>query len=225
MKTIFVWLLAASWLLSACGPQLEATPKVASSASICSTGTEFTPGDKVDLGETAEFSAVLDTSGGSNPSATMMVILPETEFPSSGGVLPKDGKVSIISWGTRVVVRVANCGGRYYYSAELAEAVDPNRDTICGAGFAGPTKSWPFLDRILLYRPGNSEEVWLYTGSGDPTLMRFNEGQATGSGLVKRPLDGKTVQMEVPVTGGKLTVVIKNCSQVLYYNASWRAGS
>lgn len=225
MKTILVWLLAAGWLLAACGPQVAATPEVVSSASICSNGVEFTPGDKIDLGKTTEFSAALDTHDGHfEDSATLTIFLPDGEFSPSGSILSQDGETTSLMWGEWAVVSVKNCSGKYFYLSELTEPAEPVRDAVCGAGFGGPAKRFPFFDQILLFRPVSGEEVWLYTGIGSPVLIgRGIDGSMT-SVEVERPNAGQTTISYIPTETGVLEVAVKNCDKILYYAAIWRFG-
>jgi len=226
MKTIYVGLVAAGLLLTACGQQMAATPTAASDENICLTGTEFVPGETIFLGSTADFAAILRTTkGGFESSATLYLILPDGSFPPSGSVLPKEGETIRMEWKNLVGVTIANCDGRYRYTGFVREVELPARDA-CAADFGGPLKPWPFSDRILLYRPGGLEEVWLFSGSSSSlSLLRRNSDNRVAGLDVTRPLDGKSTLTLMPVAGGgTLEVTIKNCAQALYYQAVWVAG-
>lgn len=226
MKTYSIWLLVASLAISACGPFQTNTPtKSGADKNLCKSGKEFTAGETIELGETADFAAVLFTRDGSfEDDATLTVLLPDGSFSPSGSVLPKEGETGNLRWPKRVEVEVANCGGRYFYESTIYEVAPPRRDQTCADGFAGPTKPWPFFNEILLYRPGNGDTVWLYFGMGAPSLAEFVEGKLADSFEMVRPLDGESETAEISLArGGVLGVTLKNCHETLYYKAEWRA--
>lgn len=119
---------------------------------------------------------------------------------------------------------MANCGNRYYYRGFINEVVMPQRDD-CGIGYGGPLKPWPFANEILVFRSTSREEVWLVSGSsGEPALISLTaEGKLTEAIVFERSLAGQTVTTAIPAAGGTLVVTLKNCQQVLYYAADWRA--
>lgn len=209
-------------LLTACGP--TSPPGEDSVENLCLTGKkEFVAGEILDLGATTEFSAALYTHDGhSRDSATLKILLPDGEFSPSGSVLPQEDKTATLSWGEWVIVTVKNCSGRYFYLAELVEPEVPVRDAVCGAGFGGPAKRFPFFDQILLFRPRNGEEVWLYTGIGSPVLIGIGTDGSMTSVEVERPDAGQTTIALIPTETGVLEVAVRNCDQLFYYAATWR---
>lgn len=210
-------------LLTACGLISPFGKK--SVEDLCLTGKEFVAGEVVDLGRTAGFAAVLSTyDGHSEDSATLVILLPDGEFSPSGSVLPQEGKTTTLEWGKLVVVTVKNCFGRYYYTVDLTAPDEPVRDPVCGAGFGGPAKRFPFFDQILLFRPRSGEEVWLFTGIGDPVLIGMGVDGSMTSVEVELPNAGQTTISQIPTEIGVLEVAVKNCGQLIYYAATWRYG-
>lgn len=221
MKTTTYLILVAGLLLTACGKQGGALPDVGVEAvKLCESGAELTLGEDIYLGQTEDFGAVLQTHAGSDPSATLLIVLADGQFPFSGSVLPKNGQVKTLAWGTRASVTIANCGGRYFYSAVLNEVLDSVRDD-CADGFGGPTKAWPFRDEVILFRPGGPEEVWFVNGSQGLVLLRLNQGNLIDAVNPKRPLDGQTSLTKIGVDQGTVVVVLKNCHETLWYNTTF----
>ncbi len=221
MKMIFFRLLLAGLVLAACSPKTAATPEV---TSVCETGTRFVPGESIILEENQDYTATLLTFGGIRPNGQIWVDVYGGGFPPSGADFPsKEGEVKTLNWRPYIQIGVGLCGGEYFYSAVVVERAEPVRDSVCGAGFGGPTKQFPFSDRILLFRSLDHQEVWLVTGIGSPVLIGHTPEGMIGV-EVERPLEGQTTVSVIPAGTGTLEVAIKNCDQILYYAAVWRYG-
>lgn len=220
MKKCLFWLLAASLVLAACGPQTAVTPEV---INPCVDGTGFTPGDQVILGTTEDFRAVLDTWSGLRPGGTVTVVLPDIAFPAAGAEFKAEGEVQRLAWGKRVQVWVALCDGVYRYLAKV-ESTRVEYDPACVGDFLAKSKPWPFFDEILLFRPAvTDEEVWLYSGAMVTTLAYFGEGVLVKDVKLDRPRAGNTAVTLLDVASGTVTVVLKNCQETLFYKAYWRS--